>query len=94
MESDNQFRSKTNRFRMMLRTNLSMHVMPVLLAFAFLFITEQNLRHKNGQADAEESTQTFQYVSPNNFALLNTGNIQHVVTIYRITRLAINVSRY
>ena len=93
MKSDNQIRTRINRFRMMLRTNLSMHVMPVLLAFAFLFITERNLRSNKQQVSAVTTAPATQHVSSAGFAFLNTGNIQHFATIYQVTRLAINVIR-
>jgi hypothetical protein len=93
MKSDNQIRTGISRFRMMLRTNLSMHIMPVLLAFVFVFITEHKLRNNQQQLSANAATPAAQFISPASFALLNAGNIQHVVTIYQVTRLAINVIR-
>ncbi len=109
MKSDNQIRKTSTRLRMMLRTSLSMHIMPVLLAFGFVFLAEQNIRVAHETTSKSEAittapsseqvtahiqdASTFAGASSQSLALLNPSNIQHYVTIYQVARLAINVIR-
>lgn len=79
----------------MFRNRLSMHVMPVLLAVAFIVITERKLSATNETADVVVTSQpaTLSGTYLNSFSLLNAGNIQHVATVCQVTRLVVNFIR-
>jgi hypothetical protein len=99
MKTASQFISEVriniNKTRSMFRNHLSMHVMPVLLALAFIVVAERNMTATGKQRDV---TITSKPVKASNhyltsLSVLNAGNIQHVVTIYQVTRLAVNFIR-